>query len=104
MLKRNENIGEDPARCYIGALATEVPVSWTLTDAKDNLSELVERAAMDGPQTIAVDGRDTAVVLSLNPHRDRASKPTFKALLKALPPLDGVDLSRDPRPSRDIEL
>ncbi|CAN5231570.1 hypothetical protein BH10PSE4_BH10PSE4_29510 [soil metagenome] len=79
-------------------------MSWTLSDAKDNLSERVERAAIDGPQTIAIDGRDTAIVFALDPHRDPAPKPTFKALLQALSSLEGPDLARDPSPSGDVEL
>ena len=37
--------------------------SWALQDAKNRLSEVVERALHDGPQTITRRGKDTAVLL-----------------------------------------
>ncbi|MFZ0206080.1 MAG: type II toxin-antitoxin system Phd/YefM family antitoxin, partial [Roseiarcus sp.] len=37
---------------------------WTLANAKARLSELVERASREGPQTITRNGKATAVVVS----------------------------------------
>ena len=39
-------------------------MSWTLARAKDRLSDVVRRAIEEGPQTITVRGRDTAVIIS----------------------------------------
>jgi prevent-host-death family protein len=79
---------------------------WSLAEAKDGLSELVRRARTQGPQTISVRGERAAVVLSANEY-DALTAPsapaTLKALLRAMN-LEGVDLTRDPRPPRDIEL
>lgn len=38
--------------------------SWTVADAKARLSEVIDRALAEGPQTITRHGRTTAVVVS----------------------------------------
>jgi antitoxin Phd len=82
-------------------------VSWTLARAKDQLSEVIRRAEDEGPQTITVRGRETAVVLSkseydqLDPAKPRRN---FKEFLLAIPSLEGIDLSRDKTPAPDVEL
>jgi prevent-host-death family protein len=81
-------------------------MSWTLAQAKDQLSEVVRRAVDDGPQTISVRGRETAVVLSKSQFeqlRDPQAPTSLKDLLLAMD-LDGVDLSRDPTPTRDLDF
>ena len=79
---------------------------WSLAEAKNRLSELVKRARQHGPQTISVRGERAAVVLSASEY-DALTAPgapkTLKDLLRAMN-LEGVDLSRDPRPPRDIDL
>lgn len=37
---------------------------WTVAEAKAKLSEVIERAGKEGPQTITRNGRKTAVVVS----------------------------------------
>ena len=39
-------------------------MSWPLQDAKNRFSEVVKRAASEGPQTVTLRGRRAAVVLS----------------------------------------
>lgn len=82
-------------------------MSWTLARAKDQLSEVVRRAGSDGPQIITVRGRETAVVLDKDEF-DRLKSPTrakdFKEFLLSIPSLEGIDLARNPLPSRDVEL
>lgn len=39
-------------------------MNWHLQDAKNHLSKLVQKAQSEGPQTITLRGRPTAVVLS----------------------------------------
>lgn len=80
---------------------------WTLADAKNQLSQVVRRAVEDGPRTISVRGRETAVVMAkdeydrLNP----AEAPRdFKAFLLSIPSLDGIDLSRDETSAARISL
>lgn len=81
-------------------------MSWTLAQAKDQLSEVVRRAVDQGPQTISVRGQDTAVVMSKADYehlKDPQAPATLKDLLSQMD-LEGVDLARDPSPPRDIEL
>ena len=81
-------------------------MSWTLAQAKDQLSEVVRRAVDDGPQTISVRGRETAVVLSkaqFEQLRATDAPASLKDLLLAMD-LDGVDLTRDQTPTRDLDL
>ena len=81
-------------------------MSWTLARAKDQLSEVVRRALDDGPQTISVRGRETAVVLSkadFDQLRDSDGGGDLKDLLAGFD-LEGLDLERDPNPARDIDL
>ena len=79
---------------------------WQLQQAKARLSELMRGAAANGPQTITVRGQRAAVVLSAADYdRLKRSKPSLSEFLRASP-LAGVRLNieRDPRPARDIEL
>jgi antitoxin Phd len=82
-------------------------MTWTLAEAKDQLSRVVRQAVDEGPQTISVRGRETAVVIAKAEY-DRL-KPAmaprdFKSFLLAIPSLDGVDLSRDLAPAPDVEI
>jgi len=82
-------------------------MTWTLAQAKDQLSEVVRRAVDQGPQTISVRGKETAVVLSkaeFEALKPGAGEPDFKAFLLSIPSLDGADISRNPASSRDIDL
>jgi antitoxin Phd len=82
-------------------------MTWTLARAKDQLSEVIRQALARGPQTISVRGHETAVVLAKAEY-DRLTSPaatkTFKDFLLAIPSLEGVDLTRDQSPPRDIDL
>ena len=63
---------------------------WQLQDAKARFSELVKRAADEGPQTVTVRGERAAVVLSAAEY-DRLAQPP-KTLLEVLtPPPDTPD-------------
>ncbi len=76
-----------------------------LPQAQVDLAEIVKRAETDGPQTLEVEGQAKAAVISLAElRRLQERKPTFKELLLAMPSLEGIDLSRDQTPARDIDL
>ena len=82
-------------------------MTWTLAKARDQFSEVVRRAVDQGPQTVSVRGKETAVVLSKA--QFDAMTPTvqsrdFKAFLLSIPSLEGIDLTRDQTPSRDVEF
>lgn len=85
----------------------EFAVTWTLAQAKDQLSEVVRRAVDQGPQTISVRGKETAVVMSKAEFEVRnppASEADFKTFLLSIPSLEGADITRNPAPSRDIDI
>ena len=81
-------------------------MGWSLAKAKDQLSEVVRRALDDGPQTISIRGKDTAVVLSkadFDQLREPEVATTLKQLISSFE-FEGVDLDRDKTPARDIEF
>ena len=78
---------------------------WQLQEAKQRFSELVRKTLLEGPQTVSRHGEAVVVVVSLDLYR-RLSAPTpdFKTYLAAAPDLEALELSRDDRPARPVEL
>ena len=82
-------------------------MTWTLAEAKDQLSRVVRQAVREGPQTISVRGRETAIVIAKEEYdrlRPATASRDFRAYLLSIPSLEGVDLSRDSTPAPDIEF
>jgi prevent-host-death family protein len=82
--------------------------TWQLQDAKARLSEVVKKAAQDGPQHITLHGAPAAVVLSAQDYQrliKRSRPKRFVDFLRSSP-LKGVDLEleRDRSAARDIDL
>lgn len=65
---------------------------WQLQEAKARLSELIKKAAKEGPQSITIHGEPTAVVLS-NEEYERLKNPqgSFVEFMRRSP-LFGVEL------------
>jgi prevent-host-death family protein len=79
--------------------------NWQVQDAKTRLSEVIERARTEGPQTITRHGAERAVVLSIEDYRALAAlKPDFKAYLLGGPKVDDFSIDRDPDTGRAVEL
>ena len=79
--------------------------TWQVQDAKARLSELIERARNEGPQTITRHGTESAVVLSIEDFRALAAhKPDFKAYLLGGPKVDDFSIERDRGTGRRVEL
>jgi antitoxin Phd len=77
---------------------------WQVQDAKTRLSEVIERARTDGPQTITRHGIARAVVLSIEDYRAlTALKPDFKAYLLGGPKVDDFSVERDRDTGRAVE-
>jgi prevent-host-death family protein len=79
---------------------------WQLQEARNHLSELVERATRRGAQTITKHGRPVAVVLSAEEY---AKLRPQKSLLQALrecpaPGLAGVIAARSREKVRSLDL
>jgi prevent-host-death family protein len=79
-------------------------MEWKLADAKNRLSELVNRALSDGPQFIRR-RHDRFVVVSESEYRRiTGSRSTLKRVILEGPDLEGLDLGRDESPMRDAGL
>jgi len=80
-------------------------MNWNLADAKNRLSELLDRARRDGPQIIRR-RKDAFVLLPADQFEQLTGKsPTFTDWLLKGPRID--DLQRMPRsdsPMRDVSL
>lgn len=80
--------------------------TWSVADAKARLSEVIERARTSGPQTIAKNGKRTAVVVSVEEWDRKAKREGNLADFFAASPLRGakLDLQRPPDRRRDLDL
>ena len=80
-------------------------MEWQLADAKNRFSELVNRALSEGPQFVRRRG-DAVVVMDKRQYEKlRGNRLDFKEfLLRKGPTLEGVDLSRDRSPMREVDL
>jgi prevent-host-death family protein len=79
-------------------------MTWNLDEAKNRLTEVVNLALTEGPQTITRRD-DTVVVVSAAKYEELAGKrPSFKEFLMKAEGLDELDLTRDRSPGRDVEL
>jgi antitoxin Phd len=79
---------------------------WQAQEAKARFSELMRKAAQDGPQAITVRGQTAAVLVSKADYeRLKGRKPSLVDLIKASP-LAGTKLRivRDRSLARDIDL
>jgi len=79
---------------------------WQLQEAKNRLSQVVDQALHDGPQTITLRGKPTAVVISVEEFRDLTSPRTSLASFFRQSPLIGLDLDleRNQDLPRELDL
>ncbi len=73
---------------------------WQIQEAKNKLSEVVERAIETGPQILTRRGSEVAVVLSYPEYLKLRRKQTPLSEFFRKSPLDGLDLERDRSPAR----
>jgi prevent-host-death family protein len=80
--------------------------TWQLQDAKARLSEVVKKAAQEGPQHITLHGEPAAVVLSEADYQHLKKRPKRFIAFILDSPLKGVelDLTRDRSRSRKVSL
>lgn len=84
-------------------------MNWHLQDAKNNLSKVVRKALTEGPQTVTVRGKPTAVVMSIDEFERLApKKPSLAEFLLSGPPWDDEFVEEVNRhnktPARDIDF
>jgi prevent-host-death family protein len=79
---------------------------WTVADAKARLSELIESARREGPQTITKNGRSTAVLVSVEEWERKTTRSGSLAEFLLNSPLRGADLDieRSQDEAREIDL
>lgn len=78
---------------------------WQVQTAKQRLSELIERAVSDGPQTITKHGRETVVVLEIGEYRRLLGEPmNFTEFLLSIPKGDDLEIERSKDLPREIDL
>ena len=81
-------------------------MSYSVKDAKDNLSEIIRLAESGRPQIIKRHETEVAVVVSISDwRRAKGKRPSLVSVLRNSP-LVGLDLdfSRQQDPLRDIDL
>lgn len=80
--------------------------NWQLQEAKARLSEVIKKAAKEGPQKITVHGEPTAIVIS-NEEYERLKQPkgSFVKFMRSSP-LYGLELNlkREQTLNRDAEV
>jgi prevent-host-death family protein len=86
-------------------MSVESP-SWSLAEAKARLSEVVDRAVNEGPQTITRRGRDAVVVVSAEEwERKTRRKGNLFEFLQNSPLRDaGIEFERAQDGPREIDL
>ena len=78
---------------------------WQLQEAKQKFSEVVRKAISDGPQVVTRNGQEAVVVVEAGEYRRLTRDiPDFKDFLLSGPRFDDLDLTRDQRPMREIDL
>ncbi|MBV5323227.1 type II toxin-antitoxin system Phd/YefM family antitoxin [bacterium] len=79
---------------------------WQLQEAKNRLSQVVDQALHDGPQTITLRGKPSAVVVSFEEYRKLTMPSTGLLQFFRKSPLCEVelDLGRSDDLSREVEL
>lgn len=80
--------------------------AWTVSEAKAKLSEVIERATSDGPQTITRNGRTAVVVVSADEWERKTKRKGNLAEFFANSPLraSGVKIRRLPGRLRKADL
>ncbi|HLN33196.1 MAG TPA: type II toxin-antitoxin system prevent-host-death family antitoxin [Gemmataceae bacterium] len=79
-------------------------MEWQLADAKTRFSEVINRALKEGPQWVRR-RKDEVVVVSREEYNRLAGRSLdFKQYLMQGESFEGLDLSRDNSPGRDIAL
>jgi prevent-host-death family protein len=79
-------------------------MEWNLADAKNRFSEVVNLALTEGPQTIHRRSDTVVLVAAKEYERLTGKEPSFKEFLCRGESFEGLDLTRDRTPGRDVSL
>jgi len=78
-------------------------MNWQLQDAKNQLSELVNRALTEGPQTITRHGRPAVIVVDFKEYTRQSGREKLSSILQECP-VQGWSLTRDKDTGRTISF
>ena len=78
-------------------------MSWQLQEAKNRLSEVVDLALSEGPQTITRHGRPTVVVVAAEQYARETQGEKLSMLLRECP-VKGWKISRDKDTGRTLHF
>jgi len=80
--------------------------TWTVVEAKAKFSEVVDKARVNGPQTITKNGRIAVVVVSAEEWERKTRRPGNLAEFFAESPLrgSGLDAPRTKDAPREVDL
>lgn len=79
-------------------------MTWKLADAKNRLSEVVNLALSEGPQTISRRGDEVILISKDEFLRRTGGRESFTDFLLGSPSLEGVDLTRSTEGMRTVSL
>lgn len=85
-------------------------MNWHLQDAKNNLSKMVQKALNEGPQTLTLRGKRTAVLVAADTYDSLVrNKPSFEEFLLHSEPFWDDEFveevnRRNKTPAREIDL
>jgi prevent-host-death family protein len=79
-------------------------MDWQLAEAKNRLSEVVNRALTEGPQRIKRRGDRVVVLSEAEYDRLTGKQQSLVEFLLDGPDLSDLDITRDQSPMRDVEL
>jgi antitoxin Phd len=79
-------------------------MEWQMADAKNRFSEMLNLASSQGPQRVRRRKDAFMVVTEEEWERLHGKRLDFKEYLMHGPGFEGVDLTRDASPMRDVDL
>ena len=79
-------------------------MTWQLQDAKNKLSEVIEKAINEGPQENSRRGKKTAILLSIKDYIKLRRKPLSIADFFKTSPLSGLTFERSKDFPRNTDL
>lgn len=77
---------------------------WNLSEAKNRLSEVLNRAKAEGPQTIHRRSEEFVLLRRSDYEKLAGTAPDFKDWLLEGPSFEGLELERDKSPMREVKL
>ena len=82
----------------------EESMDWMLAEAKNKLSEVINLALTQGPQTVRRRNQSVVILDEKEYQRLTGVRPSFKNFLMQGPSFEELDLIRDESSSREFEI